>query len=290
MEEPMDASAVPLCCPLDAGPLREDGVTLRCDAGHTFDRSAKGYVNLLVVQHKRSRDPGDSKAMVAARHALFDSGVYAPIADAMTEVALPLCRTSRPVVFDAGCGEGYFAAQLADALRADQRSADIIGVDISKWAIAAAARRAIAARWVVGSVRQTLLPPNSADLILCTFGFPDYARFAEAVAPGGHVLLVDPDEDHLLELRERVYPEVRRKGPPSLAQAIACGWSLAGERSVRCGVPLSAEQLGQVLQMTPHLFRATHEGKQQLSAERSLTVTLHVRLRWLARLGGTRAE
>ncbi|STL56133.1 ribosomal RNA large subunit methyltransferase A [Escherichia coli] len=43
----------------------------------------KGYVNLLPVQHKRSRDPGDSAEMMQARRAFLDAGHYQPLRDAI---------------------------------------------------------------------------------------------------------------------------------------------------------------------------------------------------------------
>ena len=53
-----------LACPLDGAPLQRDASTWRCAAGHCFDIASQGYTNLLPVQQKRSRDPGDSKEMV----------------------------------------------------------------------------------------------------------------------------------------------------------------------------------------------------------------------------------
>nr|HQU89982.1 rRNA (guanine-N1)-methyltransferase [Denitromonas sp.] len=51
-----------LACPLDGAPLQRDGAAWRCIDGHSFDVASQGYVHLLPVQQKRSRDPGDSKA------------------------------------------------------------------------------------------------------------------------------------------------------------------------------------------------------------------------------------
>ena len=48
-------------------PLQREGNTWACAQGHSFDVAKQGYVNLLPVQNKRSRDPGDSKAIVTAR-------------------------------------------------------------------------------------------------------------------------------------------------------------------------------------------------------------------------------
>ena len=84
-------SALPftaLACPLDGAPLQRQAVSLRCPEGHCFDLAAQGYVNLLPVQNKRSRDPGDSKEMVAARRRFLEVGHYQPIADAVARAVL----------------------------------------------------------------------------------------------------------------------------------------------------------------------------------------------------------
>ncbi|PPS58607.1 hypothetical protein CRX72_19630 [Pantoea sp. BRM17] len=46
-----------LICPLCRQPLTQQPGVFRCDAGHQFDRAREGYVNLLPVQHKGSREP-----------------------------------------------------------------------------------------------------------------------------------------------------------------------------------------------------------------------------------------
>ena len=46
-----------------------------CLTGHSFDRAAAGYVNLLPANRKHSKDPGDDKDMVAARAAFLDKAV-----------------------------------------------------------------------------------------------------------------------------------------------------------------------------------------------------------------------
>jgi len=73
-----------LACPLDGFPLRRVGSTWRCPAGHSHDIARQGHVHLLPVQQKRSRDPGDSREMVAARRRFLNSGAYGPIAAAVS--------------------------------------------------------------------------------------------------------------------------------------------------------------------------------------------------------------
>ncbi len=84
-----------LACPLDGAPLHGDGTSWRCAAGHSFDIAAQGYTHLLPVQQKRSRDPGDSKEMVAARRRFLNAGNYQPIAAAVSRTVLADLPTSR---------------------------------------------------------------------------------------------------------------------------------------------------------------------------------------------------
>ncbi|EOM3168676.1 putative RNA methyltransferase, partial [Escherichia coli] len=53
-------------CPLCHQPLSREKNSYICPQRHQFDMAKEGYVNLLPVQHKRSRDPGDSAEMIQA--------------------------------------------------------------------------------------------------------------------------------------------------------------------------------------------------------------------------------
>lgn len=76
-----------LACPLCQAPLSRLDNGVVCPAGHRFDRARQGYLNLLPVQHKNSRDPGDNQAMVEARRDFLDAGHYAPVASRLAELA-----------------------------------------------------------------------------------------------------------------------------------------------------------------------------------------------------------
>jgi 23S rRNA (guanine745-N1)-methyltransferase len=119
-------------CPIDGTALETGLVTApgqpwRCVNGHSFDIARDGYCNLLVVQHKASRDPGDTAEMVAARRRVLDSGIYAALADHVAASVSALAGNPRsPAPFrivDAGCGEGYYLARLVEMAAATGRSA-----------------------------------------------------------------------------------------------------------------------------------------------------------------------
>jgi len=271
-----------LACPLDGAPLQGDGSTWRCAAGHSFDIATQGYTHLLPVQQKRSRDPGDSKEMVAARRRFLNAGHYQPIAAAVSRAVLadlPPDKTAS--CLDAGCGEGYYLRQLAAATPERQILA-LLGLDISKWAVLAAAKQSAAnpagrPNWVVGSNANLPALSGTLDRVLCMFGFPVYAEFARVLKPTGQLLQVDAGPDHLRELREIIYPTLKPERPAE-AQAPAGFIGLAGE-SVRFALELSgAEQIADLLAMTPHLYRASADGRAKAAALTALAVTVDVRL------------
>ena len=70
-------------CPLCQQALLLDEKSYRCANNHSFDQAKQGYVNLLPVQFKHSKEPGDNKAMVQARRAFLDKGYYQPLLDSM---------------------------------------------------------------------------------------------------------------------------------------------------------------------------------------------------------------
>ena len=276
-----------LACPLDGAPLQRQGGSLRCANGHCFDVAAQGYTNLLPVQNKRSRDPGDSKEMVAARRRFLESGAYQPIAAAVSQAVLADLPPGSLACLDAGCGEGYYLRQLADAAErsSEQQTLALLGLDISKWAVISAAKRDKRSNWIVGSNANLPVPTAALDRVLCMFGFPVYAEFARVLKTGGLLLQVDAGPDHLRELRETIYPTL--KAERTTPTAIPDGFTPDTTESIRYSLDLVGQaQIADLLAMTPHLYRATAEGRAKAAALTALTVTVDVRLNCLRRKAG----
>ena len=267
---PFDA----LACPLDGHPLTKSEKTWRCENGHSFDVARQGYVNLLPVQKKRTLDPGDSKEMVAARQRFLSAGFYTKIAQTVSERVLQsLPDNGVGAILDAGSGEGYYLRHLASL--AGEKDLAMIGVDISKWAVLAAAKQDKQTRWVVGSNANLPVLPESLDMVLCLFGFPVYREFARVLKPGGQVIQVDAGTDHLRELREIIYPELK---PPGEGEGAGPeGFREFDATVVRFPLTLpDQDSIADLLAMTPHLYRATSEGLEKAFALTSLEVTVDV--------------
>jgi 23S rRNA (guanine745-N1)-methyltransferase len=272
---------------MDGLALAPVGAQMRCAAGHSYDVSREGYCNLLLVQQKASRDPGDSKEMVAARRRFLERGHFGPIADrafAVAWFALDEMRERTAAVLDAGCGEGYFLQRFAELAAADASGSAVTlaGIDVSKWAVKAAAKRKVPAAWAVASNKQPPFLPGSIDLVLCLFGFPAWEGFRKVQPPDGFSLLVDPGPEHLIELREIIYPRVRRTPPPSLSAAEAAGYKLVREEGLRYETVLTqAEEIRDLLAMTPHGHRVPSERRGAFEGLQRLSVTVDVALRLL---------
>jgi 23S rRNA (guanine745-N1)-methyltransferase len=279
--------ATNLACPIDGLPIETHGAQRRCAAGHSFDMAREGYCNFLVVQHKASRDPGDSKHMVAARRRFLDAGHFEPIADLVFDAVRNCAKSVEGVAFniiDAGCGEGYYLDYLGRLAAASPQTGTLglAGIDVSKWAVKAAARRKVSATWLVANNRIPPFLDGSVDLVLCLFGFPIWEGFRKIQKPGGHMLLVDPAADHLLELREIIYPTVERSKPPPLTHAEAAGYAQKHEQELRLSVTLSeTEAIQDLLAMTPHAHRMPQARRQALAELSTLSVTVHVAIRLL---------
>ena len=267
-----------LACPLDGASLKRHASAWRCANGHNFDIASQGYIHLLPVQKKRSLDPGDSKEMVAARRRFLNAGHYLPIATAASRAVLTDSPPGTMIsCLDAGCGEGYYMRQLAASASSEGKDLALLGLDISKWAVLSAAKQDKRPNWVVGSNANLPVLPGTLDRVLCMFGFPVYGEFARVLKPGGEFMQVDAGPDHLRELREIIYPSL--KPERSADTQTPAGFSHLASESLSYPLHLSdAEQIADLLAMTPHLYRASAEGRAKAAALSALTITVDVRL------------
>ncbi|KTG24655.1 rRNA (guanine-N1)-methyltransferase [Idiomarina sp. WRN-38] len=264
-----------LICPLDKQPLQLNERTWRCENGHSYDVAKQGYVNLLPVQNKRSKDPGDSKSMVQARRHFLSQGFYQPLADALSDSVLSVGDQS---ILDAGCGEGYYLQSIV--CKAEQRDVllEVAALDISKWAVQAAAKQDKRLSWMVASNNAIPLANNSVDTILCVFGFPVEAEFKRVLKPGGRLIMVDPASEHLIELKRIIYPEIKAKSEH--LPVSEKGWVLSSEERISFKVELpDTEAVHDLLTMTPHLYRASKEGIEKAEKLQSLAITADVWVR-----------
>ena len=253
-----------LLCPICAAPLRQTDKTFRCDAGHSFDMARQGYVNLLPVQNKRSLNPGDTREQVLSRRAFLEAGFYAPIAQALCDAARDL-KCAGPIL-DVGCGEGWYSAQLAEAL-----DTPLLGLDISKEAVRCAAAKYKNAQWVCGSAARLPVADGSVGLVTSLFALTVPEEFKRVLRPDGYYFQVLAQEDHLLGLKSIIYPTLTHKEKNTTPDLP--GFTLVRQIPIRFTFTVEGEQVQNLLSMTPHVYRISKEGAQRLAETETLTDT-----------------
>jgi len=242
------------CCPICTEKLNREGRVWRCGQGHSFDVARQGYVNLLPVQHKHSRQPGDTREQVLSRRAFLESGAYKPIVDAVCTAAI---RHAHGPVLDVGCGEGYYAVQVADAL-----NAELTGLDISKEAVRCAAAKYKQANWVCGTAAHLPIPDGAVGLLMSLFALTMPEEFSRVLTDDGIFIQVLAAEDHLLGLKSIIYPEVFQQVKNTHPQIP--GFTLIESIPVNFPFTAEGEQVQNLLSMTPHFWRISAEGAKRL--------------------------
>jgi len=190
----------------------------RCANGHSFDVARSGYLNLLQPQDRRSANPGDTPAAVAARRRFLDQHG--------SPVDLHRWFPDAATLLDVGCGEGHHLGGLMSSPRVgsgDEAGKDLEpredladkpsgpgplerhGTDISIPAIDAAARRHREAFFVVANADRFLpYADGSFDAVASITARMNPPEFRRVLAPSGRLLVALPAPDDLLELRTAI--------------------------------------------------------------------------------------
>ncbi len=200
-------------CPVCGEELDQAERSYRCPNRHTYDLSAKGYLNLLLVNQRKSKEPGDSKLMLAARRSILEAGYFKMLSDVLSRQAAALAeevagRGGDPfTVLDAGCGEGYYLESMNAHLREAGVEARLYGTDISKDAITMAAGNGSGIHYAVASSKKLPVRPESLDGIFQIFAPHSDSEFSRVLRRGGRLVTVIPGKHHLYGLKELLYPQ-----------------------------------------------------------------------------------
>ena len=267
----------PWCCPLCGRPLSGDAA-LKCSAGHSFDRAKEGYWHLLPVQNTRTKAPGDSKEMVAARRAFLSAGYYGVFGQALGELALeygvPADEKSPLRLLDAGCGEGWYDRCIAQQFAREGRGLELAGFDIAKPAVRLAAKALPTARYAVASSFHQPVRTGWADLLLNCFSPFAQEEFLRVLRPGGRMIYVVPGAEHLYQMKAVLY-EKPYKNP--VQQIAYDGFAAIGEREVTGRVTVPHEQLEALFAMTPYYWKTPRGGAERLAALSQLETDISFR-------------
>jgi len=221
----------------------QEGRRVFCPRGHSFDIAKSGYINLLQPQDKRSKQPGDTTAAVAARRRLHDRGVTRPLLHGIAEL---IAARSSDVVLDAGCGDGFYLGTLAR-----ETGFDAHGVDISIPAVDAAARRYPPSdgrhEWIVANADRFLpYADRSFSIVLSITARMNASEFRRVLRDDGRLLVALPAPDDLIELRSYT-GQAGRNRVERTVETFAHGFTLVEQRRASTTADLDAAAVQDVL-------------------------------------------
>ena len=299
-------------CPLCQSPLQPALDTWRCDGSlnpkhtnHPFDVARQGYVNLLLVQQKKSKAPGDSQMSIDARKRFLNAGHYQPlqalIRKKMTELlaqnalgAESIAKSNnKPMTWlDIGCGEGYYTQAMV------QTGMDILlAADISKPAVVelAKASKAAGSLWyqknqnegfkiadgskiAEGSKTAAIYPlvNSAANLPLRAHSVMGISSIFSPILPEvfnkvlsdeGYLIIAKPDVGHLATMRNALFDDVREHDSDKFLHELAPYFALMNTYHVSTEMTLSVDSLADLMTMTPYAYRARSEKRQALLAK-----------------------
>lgn len=250
-------------CPLCHLPITLNERSYRCENNHAFDLAKEGYINLMPVQHKRSKDPGDNKEMMQARRRFLEKDHYQPLKSRVASLSAELLAKTDHTLLDIGCGEGYYTTAVADTLIGQDANAKVYGLDISKVAIRYAAKRYLNCAFSVASSHRLPFESGSLDAVLRIYAPCKAEELQRVLNDTGVVITVTPAARHLYQLREEIYSDVRlhSEEPESLH-----GFTLEHEETLNYIMALSDGDAHDLLQMTPFAWKASDELRDKLKS------------------------
>jgi 23S rRNA (guanine745-N1)-methyltransferase len=244
-----------IICPICQHSLSLNSKQWSCDNGHCFDQAKEGYTNLLAVQHKHSKQPGDSKAMLQARQNFLNQGHFEFLAKAINQV---ISQYSVQSIVDLGCGEGYYT----QAIQSQQSNENgVIGIDIAKDGIRMAAKRCKQAQFFVASNHRLPIADNSIDFTVRVFAPSDNQELLRISKAEAYLLKVVPGAMHLSKLRTLLYKDLQAHSEQA---EVMDGWHLLEQQKIAQTSSLNQADMNALCMMTPFAWKKNKELEQHL--------------------------
>ena len=254
-------------CPLCHGPLSAGETSLRCEKGHDFSISKKGYADFCPGAKAGAYDD----SLFDSRSRFIAGGFYGELIENLRKL-LDKYAPDGPIL-DAGCGEGSFMKAICP----DPTTRPCIGLDLSRPGIQRAARGGGGWLWAVGDLSRLPLKDGSMAAILNILSPANYPEFGRALRPGGAVLKVVPGERYLQEVRALVKDRLRSESYSNerVVRLFEERFDLLVIQEICSTYRLTSEQAVDLISMTP-LTQGIEKEQLNLTALDSVTIHLYI--------------
>jgi 23S rRNA (guanine745-N1)-methyltransferase len=280
-------------CPVCNCALVKQSQQFSCGRHH-YDLAKEGYVHL---NQNYKETAGDSKEMMQSRRDFLNLNHYEILVDYIVSLLNEEFRQSEVTVLDIGCGEGYYLDRILKKINATPCEVTLleskcrpdeaitwtfIGLDISKMGIKFAAKRNRSIEWLVANSANLPIMNHSMDFVVSIFSIYNVQEVCRVLKKSGYMLVVRAGENHLIELRQIIYPEIIEKNKSAIYDDhyLDC----IKEETLTAKVKLvGTESILKLLEMTPHYWKIKAEGKDALKKYTELAITLDFKLSLLKR-------
>lgn len=263
-----------LICPICSETLVCECRNYKCINNHNYDLAKEGYLNLLLVNQKSSKTPGDNKEMIDARRSFLEKGIYSPLSDKINQIAEKYLRENRLAkILDCGCGEGYYSNRLNNYLKEKGIKTESYGMDISKFAISLAAKKYKDICFIVGNISYKFpFADNSFDLIVNIFAPRNSSEFKRVLKKDGVVIVAFPDKNHLQGLKDKLGIKVSHEDKPEDIIKVFVSFELVDSQKVEQKITLDKESALSLIKMTPMYY--WHIDPQKLDSLDQITTEI----------------
>ncbi len=258
-----------ILCPNCNKPLIKNEKTYSCENNHSFDIAKGDYLNLILANMKKSKNPGDNKEMVDARRDFLQGGYYEKLSDEINKIIYQAKANS---ILDIGCCEGYYTHRLDKYLVYPH---EIIGIDISKDSIRLASHKDDSCMYLVASSKKLPIENSSVDVIINNFAPHNIEEFGRVLKKGGILIKITPAPEHLIGLKQELFDKVSLKP----ASEILSGFKLISDYILAYDISVEGENILNLLKMTPFYYKSSLNNHEKLKNITKLTTKVAFNIR-----------
>lgn len=265
-------------CPLCGGDLAVEGGGLVCPENHRFDMARQGYVQLMKKKGNAALYDG---ALFAARRRMLSLGLFTPALDGAADL---LDRAIAPgeLWLDAGCGEGWATAHLAQSL--PDRLA--MGLDLAPAGVKmAAASWGGQMLWSVADLAHIPLKDNGAAAVVNLLSPAHYGEFGRILGEEGLLVKWIPGAGHLEQLRRAA--GLSPAGDSKALEAFQQHCRVLGIKRIVATVKLASADVEAAVWMAPFTKHRRTLALEALADETHPSLTSDLYLAWGRILPGT---
>lgn len=245
-----------LVCPICKKKLKKIENKYQCEESHSFDIARQGYVNFSLRQKK---EQGDNARMIHSRTQFLEKDYY----DFMRQsVASILCKYDVKILFDAGCGQGYYTKSFANIC------STVIGADLSKEGVRYAAAHDKKCFYFVSSIFDLPLENECVDGVTSIFVPNAYEEVHRILKKNGIWIVVGPGPKHCWELKELLYGTPYENSWPESSME-----GFEQVEQVKINNKYYVDNVWSLLEMTPYRYKTGKKGLDAAKECPGLNVT-----------------